>query len=536
MAEIISVKLMVGLEIHIELSTRTKMFSRAPSPAWSGPPGPTGQPDHDEPEPNTCIDPLVLGLPGSLPVLNREAVERCIRVGLALGCQISKHTGWDRKSYFYPDMPKNYQISQYDLPLCFDGVLELPLPAEAQPQPGGPIAVDWDGGTKRIGIIRAHLEEDAGKLLHEAPGGAAIVGSIVDLNRAGTPLLEIVTQPDFETADEVVLFCQTLRNLCRFLGVTQGVLQKGHIRFEPNINTIITFDDGRVVRTPVVEVKNLNSYKAVRGAIEFERYEQPARWKQDGREMGPGTKATRGWDDQLQRTFVQREKEDAHDYRYFPDPDLLPLTIDAAWVAKVHADLPELPLARMRRAMNDFGLAPKEAAVLVEERPLSELFDAATNSAWAQGVQSTRAGRQVANLLLQAGLKRANERGVALHELGLGAAALAAVAVLREAGSINAASADELVGWLAEPAQSAATAAAVNAHAAATGMILVRDDAALDGWVDAAIAEQAKAAQDVRAGKDAAVGRIVGAAMKLAGGRGDAKTLRERILARLGQA
>ena len=288
MAEIAKVELVVGLEVHVELATRTKMFSRAPSIACA---------EFDSSEPNTCLDPVVLGLPGALPVINREAVEMSMRVGLALGCQIAPVTRWDRKSYFYPDMPKAYQISQYDLPLCFDGSVDLPTPLPPDQQRGGQVQVDWDAGTRPIGIIRAHLEEDAGKLLHEAPGGHAIDYSIVDLNRAGTPLLEIVTQPDFRTSDEVVLFCQMLRNICRFLGVTEGVLQKGHMRFEPNINCVLTLADGRLVRTPIVEVKNLNSYKAVRSAIEFELRDQPLRWRNDGREMGRGMKQTRGWDE-----------------------------------------------------------------------------------------------------------------------------------------------------------------------------------------------------------------------------------------------
>jgi len=233
MPEITAVKLVIGLEVHVELSCATKVFSRALSPAAAGG-------THEHAAPNTCIDPVVLGLPGALPVLNRRAVELSIQVGLALNCQIAELTRWDRKSYFYADMPKGYQISQYDRPLCFDGVLEVPRPLPADQQRGGSVAVDHDALPRRIGIIRAHLEEDAGKLLHDAPGGGEIDHSILDLNRAGTALLEVVTQPDFETAEEVVVFCQTLRDICRFLGASEGVLQRGHMRFEPNINCHLT--------------------------------------------------------------------------------------------------------------------------------------------------------------------------------------------------------------------------------------------------------------------------------------------------------
>ena len=317
-------RLIVGLEIHVELCTRSKMFTRAPNPAHV---------DFDGSDPNSLVDPLVAALPGTLPVMNRAAVEMSARVGMALGCLIAKQCRWDRKNYFYPDLPKGYQISQYDQPLCGEGKFELPMD---------------DGSTKTIGIIRAHLEEDTGKLGHELPGGRHYDGSLVDLNRAGTPLLEIVTAPDFASAAEVVAFAQNLRVLCRFLGVTEGVMQKGHMRFEPNINVEITLQDGTIVRTPIVEVKNLNSFKAVKGAIEYEFVRQVDAWKQDGRVMGRGMKATRGWLDEKLETVLQREKEDAHDYRYFPDPDLVPVQMDAAWLQEIHASLTEQPLSRQR--------------------------------------------------------------------------------------------------------------------------------------------------------------------------------------------
>jgi aspartyl-tRNA(Asn)/glutamyl-tRNA(Gln) amidotransferase subunit B len=531
MAAIASVKLIVGLEVHVELACRTKVFSRAMSPACA---------EFDGAEPNTCLDPVVLGLPGALPTLNARAVEMSIQVGLALGCQIAPLPRWDRKSYFYADMPKGYQISQYDRPLCFDGVLEIPAPAAAADQKGGSVGVEYDAPSRRIGIIRAHLEEDAGKLLHERPGGggsAAIDYSILDLNRAGTALLEIVTQPDFRTAEEVVVFCQSLRNICRFLGVTEGVMQKGHMRFEPNINCELTLADGRLVKTPIVEVKNLNSFKAVRGAIEFEAREQPGRWQADGREMGPGTKQTRGWDDHKLATILQREKEDAHDYRYFPDPDLLAVTIDPATVERQRQALPELPLARLRRYMSEFGLGAKEAAALSEERAVCLFYEDVVKQAEGLGVAYPRAGKRAGDLLLQSGFKRANEASgqatgdpVLVSGLGISAAACAGIVQLREEGAISAQAADELFGiFCAEPGD----AGAVRAAAEKRGMILVRDDAALDAWVAAAIDANPQAAADVRAGKEAAVGRIVGAAMKLAGGKGDAGELRKRIMARL---
>ncbi len=583
MPEITAVKLVIGLEVHVELSCATKVFSRALSPAAAGG-------THEHAAPNTCIDPVVLGLPGALPVLNRRAVELSIQVGLALNCQIAELTRWDRKSYFYADMPKGYQISQYDRPLCFDGVLEIPRPLPADQQRGGSVAVDHDALPRRIGIIRAHLEEDAGKLLHDAPGGGEIDHSILDLNRAGTALLEVVTQPDFETAEEVVVFCQTLRDICRFLGASEGVLQRGHMRFEPNINCHLTLSDGHTVKTPIVEVKNLNSFKSVRGAIEHEFREQPKRWQGDGRVMGPGSKQTRAWDDHKGVTFVMREKEDAHDYRYFPDPDLLPVTIERPMVEHLRGAMPELPLARFKRS-RALGLTAKDAEALAAEPADADLFDRAREAAVLHGLSPTAAAKACGNLLLQSGLKRVNERRAELAAHGEGSAEegsqseavtitdllitpgdIAAIAALRDRGELSAQGADELFGrmahWrtradrfsspdgfivhrsdgssveLASSGPQATWGAAaddamaiefVREKAAEHGLLLVRDDAAIDSWVQQAIDANPQAAADVRAGKEAAAGRIVGAAAKLSAGKADAAELRKRIMAKLGR-
>ncbi len=544
----VSSRLMVGLEIHVELATRSKMFTRVANPAFAGGAGdPSGGivrgagwgdegdgAETDDGAPNTLIDPVVLGLPGALPVLNREAIRLSALVGLALNCRIAEVTKWDRKSYWYPDLPKNFQTSQYDLPLCFDGAVDVPTGGE-----GGRTA-------RRIGIIRAHLEEDAGKLLHEWPGGGPggrIDYSIVDYNRAGTPLLEIVTAPDFTSADEVVAFAQMLRNVCRFLGATEGVMQKGHIRFEPNINTELTLEDGRTVRTPIVEVKNLNSFKSLRGAVEYEAREQPRRWLEDAREMGRGAKSTRGWDDKRLETFLQREKEDAHDYRYFPEPDLPPVRLTRAWVDGLRATLPELPGARAERYERDYGLKEKESRALVEERAVCEFFESAVEWASRAGVPASTAGRACANLVLQNGQKRANERGVFVHELGIRADEVGALAALREAGEINSNAADELFGVLCGEGEGETDGtpdvrgqrmggAAVRALAEARGLIQVRDTGAMEAWCRGVIENPAnqKAVADVRGGKDAAIGRLVGEAMKAAAGKGDAKALREMLV------
>ena len=518
--EIESVRLIVGLEIHVELSTRTKMFTAAPSPACA---------ESESAGPNRLTDPVVLALPGALPVMNKAAVEMSVLVGLALGCSIAEFTKWDRKCYTYPDLPKGYQISQYDLPLCFDGLVDLPeVDADGN--------TDWAGPTKPIGIVRAHLEEDAGKLLHEAPGGGALDHSIVDLNRAGTPLLEIVTQPDFGTADDVVAFCRLLRQTCRFLGITEGVMQKGHMRFEPNINCELTLAGGRTVRTPVVEVKNLNSFRAVKGAIEYEFAQQPGRWREDGREMGRGMKTTRGWDDSRSATTPQREKEDAHDYRYFPDPDLLPVRVDEAWRQEIASGLPELPAARARRYTAELALTGDEATTLVEERCDAELFDGALAAAVALGLSDTTAARAVANILLQHGARIANERSegtaaVRMGELGLGAEQLGQIAALRDADKISSANAGKLFEKLCDPEYAGKDAEAVAEY---EGWMVVRDEGQLDTWCDEVLADNGAIAEQIKGGKVQAVGRLIGEVMKKSGGSADAKSVRERLLARLG--
>ncbi len=507
---IANARLIVGMEVHVELATRSKMFSRAPNPAHA---------DSDGAEPNALLDATVAGLPGALPVPNRRGVELAMMVGLALNCQIAPRTRWDRKSYFYADLPKGYQISQYELPLCFDGGVEMP-PALAGPGP-----------PRRIGIARAHLEEDAGKLLHERPGGGAIDHTLADFNRAGAPLLEVVTQPDFRSADEAVWFARMLHGLCRFLGVTRGVLQAGHVRFEPNINMELTLADGRTVRTPIVEVKNLNSFKALRGAIEHEQREQPARFLRDGRVAGPGTKSTRGWDDAAGVTLPQRSKEDAHDYRYFPDPDLPPLDVPREWVEQVRAALPEVPEARAARYERDFELSAGEAGTLTQDRADADLFEGIVEALARLGVERPRAGRLAANILVQACAKLANERGVALHELGARPAELARVAALREARKINNRAVEPLLNAIASPSP---TDRDVESLAVSMGLIVAQDASAVDAWVDQVLARHAAIADDVRAGKVQAIGRLVGEVMKLAGGGADAKSVRDSIAKRLG--
>jgi aspartyl-tRNA(Asn)/glutamyl-tRNA(Gln) amidotransferase subunit B len=482
-----SYKVLVGMEIHVQLATKSKMFTGAAN-GFGG-------------EPNSQVDEVVLGLPGTLPVMNKKAVEYSIKVGLALGCQIAKHTKWDRKSYYYPDLPKNYQISQYDLPLCFAG--EFAITGE-------------NGQPVKVRIRRAHLEEDAGKLLHEAPGGYAIDHSIVDLNRAGTPLLEIVTEPDLSSPKDVATFGQELQKLVQALGVSEAQMQMGHMRFEPNINVHITDQDGAVHKTAITEIKNLNSFSVLERATAYEIHRQIEEWEQTG---SLGRKSTYGWDEAAGATYKQRDKEDAHDYRYFPDPDLVPVEVSEEWLAELKADIGELPAARLKRYTEVLGLPPTEAAILAGDRETGVLLDRA--------VAAGASAKRVANLILSHGRRIANERALPLGRLNLNPARLAEVALLIDQNKL---AASEPAGKLIErlldqdaPAEQVATE---------MGLIQSSDVGAIDAAIDVLIAQNPKSLQDYKGGKQAALGSLVGMVMKSAKGL-NAKMVQERLRERL---
>jgi aspartyl-tRNA(Asn)/glutamyl-tRNA(Gln) amidotransferase subunit B len=483
-------KVLIGMEIHVQLATASKMF--------------TGAANGFSEEPNTQVDGVVLGLPGVLPVINRRAVEMAIMVGSALGCEIASETKWDRKSYYYPDLPKNYQISQYDKPLCGAGTVELPLP---------------DGSMKTIRIRRAHLEEDAGKLLHEAGQSA----SLVDLNRAGTPLLEIVTEPDFSTPEEARLFGEELRQVCRYLGVSQGIMQQGHMRFEPNINLHI-FEDGRTYKTAITEVKNLNSFRSVERACHYEIQRQLAEFLSDRSSALQAGKSTRGWDDDKGCTTLQRSKEEAHDYRYFPDPDLVPLHVGADWVKRLQAQIPELPMARFKR-YEQMELSRKEAMALLDDMAVSDLFDSA--------VAIKPLPKRIANLMLGPAAKAANalaaERGVPvlISDLPVRADQYAKLATMMEDGTVSASAAVTIFEALCGGVENDPMAAAEK-----LGLLQIRDTGATQGWIDAALANNPQAIADYKNNpkkKQASLGFLRGAVMKLSQGKADPKLVGELL-------
>ena len=378
----------IGLEVHVQLATRSKMFCGCEAAVFGA-------------EPNTRTCPVCSAQPGTLPVINRRAVEYAILAGLALNCQIAEFTKWDRKNYHYPDLPKGYQISQYDLPLSHDGWL----------------AIEVDGDEKRIGIRRAHLEEDTGKLFHRGDA------SLVDLNRAGVPLLEIVTEPDLRSADETYAFLVKLRTLLRYLGISSADMEKGAMRCEPNVSLRPV---GATRFGTQTEIKNLNSFRAVRAAIAYE-IERQAKALRAGERVA---RVTMGWDEHRGVTVPQRTKELAEDYRYFPEPDLPPLVVDREWVARIRAQLPELPADKKARFQHAYELSPYDADLLVADRAVADFFETAVRA--HKGEPKT-----IGNWITGELFRLLNEAGVSIEETPLSPAALAELLAMVDQEIVN---------------------------------------------------------------------------------------------------
>lgn len=492
------VELVVGLEIHVQLSTVTKMFSSCPTGF--------GEP------PNALVDEVTLGLPGVLPVLNHRAIEYTLRLGLAFGCEIAGLSKWDRKSYYYPDLPKNYQISQYDLPLVGPGEISYRRA---------------DGSIGKVRLRRAHLEEDAGKNIHDFPGFTG-----VDLNRAGMALLEIVTEPDLGSAEDAGALARELQRTVRGLGVSEGVMQRGHMRFEPNINLRIEWE-GKTFKTPIVEVKNLNSFKALEGAIAYERVRQLAEWEADpwGFSLEKLGKQNRGWDDGAGETLFQRSKEDAHDYRYFPEPDLPPVRIGAEWLAEIRAGLPELPLVREERYIRAFGLSAVDAAQIADDAETAVFFDSCIAAAGEGPVRGI-----VAKQFVNVWSRLANEQGCGVGALpgvqpGLAADRIAELAVMVDGGAVSATAAGQIAEAMLK------TGRGPRELAGELGLEQVQDTGATQAWVDQAIAANPKAVSDAKENakkKQAALGFLRGQVMKLSGGKANPKLVGELLEQALG--
>jgi aspartyl-tRNA(Asn)/glutamyl-tRNA(Gln) amidotransferase subunit B len=473
----------IGLEVHAQLLTRSKMFCGCPATYVDA-----------EPNDNTC--PVCLGLPGTLPVINRRAVEYTVRTALALHCEIPDFTKFDRKNYFYPDLPKGYQISQYDLPLSRDGHLEFSL----------------DGRRVRCGITRVHLEEDTGTLHHAGDVLQSATSSLVDYNRSGVPLMEIVGEPDLRSAEEAREYLVRLRQILMYIGVNDGNLEQGSFRCDANVSVRPRGTETLGVK---VEIKNMNSFRAVQRAVEYEIARQIA-------VLGGGGslhQETRGWVEARGATVSQRSKEQAHDYRYFPEPDLAPLVLGAEFVEEVRRALPELPEARAARLVEQHGIGEYEAALLTATREEADSYERIV----AAGVSA----RLAANWLGNEVMRLANAEHRPLTESGLGEDGLVALLRLVEAGTVNTTTAKAL---LEELYLTGGDPAAIVRD---RGLGQVSDTEALGALVDAAITANPKAVADFQAGKETALQPVVGHVMKATRGRADARLvnrlLRERL-------
>jgi len=395
-------EIIIGLEVHVQLDTRSKMFC-ACSTEFGAPP-------------NTQTCPVCIGMPGALPVMNRRAFELALKTAVALNCEIPPLTKWDRKQYYYPDLPKGYQISQFDLPMSHGGYLSISDP-KGQFEP------------KRVGIIRAHLEEDAGKSMHDEEAGKA--DSRIDLNRCGTPLLEIVSEPDMRSPAEARAYLTELKLLLNYLGVSDCNMQEGSLRVDANINLHVDTPEGQVA-TPIVEVKNMNSFRAVERALDYEAGRQLNVWKETGRKMGGpgGHKTTRGWDEAAQITREQRTKEESSDYRYFPDPDLVPVIVTREQVDRVRGSLGELPADLRTRLETTYGITPYDADVLVNQgRPLVDYY--------IETAEACGDGKLASNWVQQDVLRTLNERQIDVAKFPVAAGALAELIRTVRAGKLT---------------------------------------------------------------------------------------------------
>jgi aspartyl-tRNA(Asn)/glutamyl-tRNA(Gln) amidotransferase subunit B len=460
----------IGLEVHVQLATKSKLFCRCSTRFGA--------------EPNTQTCPVCIGMPGTLPVMNREAYRLGLLTAVALNCSIPEFTKWDRKQYYYPDLPKGYQISQYDLPMSADGALDISDPKDRfEP--------------KRVGIIRAHLEEDAGKSVHDEVAGRA--DSEIDLNRTGTPLLEIVTQPDMRSSAEARAFLLELKLLLTYLGVSDCNMQEGSLRVDANVNLHIDVD-GQNVATPIVEIKNMNSFRAVERALDYEAPRQYREWQETGRRLGDAPKQTRGWDDAAGVTRAQRSKEESSDYRYFPDPDLVPVVTTAAEVDAVRVSLGELPATIRLRLGEVYGLSPYDADVIVNQG--REFVDYYTAAAEAAGDP-----KAACNWVTQQVLRELNERELRITEFPISASRLGdMVAAVRDGRLPNTRAPEAFRVMLDRGCDLAAALAELKIERV--------DDSALVQLVQELLDANPKTVADIRGGKLQAAGSLIGQAKK----------------------
>lgn len=471
-----SFEAVIGLEVHVQLQTKTKIFCND-STEFGG---------FD----NEHICPVCTGMPGSLPVINERAVEFSIRTGLALGCEIRRSSVFARKQYFYPDLPKGYQISQYDHPLCENGVLEFVLKGE----------------TKRISITRAHMEEDAGKSTHHGDY------SLINLNRAGIPLLEIVSGPDLRSAAEAAEYARTMRNIVRYLGVCDGNLEEGSLRCDCNVS--IRKRGSEKLGTKV-EIKNINSFRFIEKAIDYEIQRQI-----DCMETGEKiVQETRLYDPDKNRTFAMRAKEEAHDYRYFPDPDLLPLEVGEAWVERVKKDLPELPLARARRFASEYGLPEYDSDMLTQEKEIADYFESV-----ARACGNAKAA---SNWVMTELMRELNESKLSVLKSPVEALSLGKMIALIDKGAIS--------GKIAKTvfAEMWSTGKNPEVIVKEKGLAQITDSSAVEKIIDAILSAHPSEVDQFRSGKQKVFGFFVGQVMKASKGQASPELVNEILKKKL---
>jgi aspartyl-tRNA(Asn)/glutamyl-tRNA(Gln) amidotransferase subunit B len=471
-------EVVIGLEVHAELLTRAKIFC-ACSAVFGG-------------APNTNVCPVCLGMPGVLPVLNRRVVEFAIRAGLATNCRIAARSRFARKNYFYPDLPKGYQISMYELPLCVGGHLDVLV----------------DDTPRRIGLTRIHMEEDTGKNIHDAHGDA----SLVDFNRSGVPLLEIVSEPDMRSVAEAGAYLRALRSILQYLEICDGNMEEGSFRCDANVSLRPA---GAIMLGTKVEIKNMNSFRAVEKAIAHE----VARQAEALATGEPIVQETRLWDADREETRTMRRKEYADDYRYFPEPDLLPVAVDEAWVGEIRASLPELPGPRRDRFVREHQLSPYDADVLTQRKDVADYFEAGV----AAGAPAKAMANWTMTELLRIVREEKLDRALVIRDWPLTPTQLARLATLVEDGTVNRNTAKALIPRLRGTAEDPA------ALVAAEGLAQVSDRAALEAAVADVVARHPAQVAEFRAGKARVLGFLVGQAMKATGGKANPQLLQDLL-------
>ncbi len=485
----------IGLEIHCELKTQSKMFC--------------GCRNIQAAEPNTNVCPICLGMPGVLPVANKQAIEWTILTGLAMNCKISSFSKFDRKNYFYPDLPKGYQISQYDLPLCKEGFLD----------------VEVDSQVKRVGIERIHLEEDTGRLIH--PKGANY--SLVDFSRSGVPLIEIVTKPDLSSPKEARIFTQQLQQILRYLEVSDADMEKGQLRCDANIS--LNKKGAKNQKTAKVEIKNMNSFKAIEKALAYEIKRQTAILEVGGRII----QETRGFNEGKGRTVSQRTKEEAHDYRYFPEPDIPPLTIKKSQIDKIRALLPELPQDKKQRFSKEYSLSPYDVEILTSNKDLADFYESVCSEllAWRRivgprrGIVFKRLAKMAANWVQGEFLRLLNETKTPISKIKLTAENLAELLIMIKKGTVNQLAAKKIFVKMFKTGKDPSEILQDQ------GLHLVTDTQILENIILEVASNNPKAVSDYHKGKKQALKFLMGQVMAQTKGAADPKLVKELLLQKL---